>query len=85
MTTIQPTLYTKRGCPWCQQARDVLAEYDIAYDEVSVTGDPAALREMEQISGQRFAPVLNWHGDILADFGAEELRPFLTARLSRAS
>ena len=33
--------------------------------------------EMERISGQTKAPVLDWHGKILADFGVEELKPFL--------
>lgn len=72
-----PTLYTKTGCPWCAQAREVLAERSIRYHEVSVSEDDAAFAEMERISGQRFAPVLQLDGHVLADFGADELRPFL--------
>ena len=39
-----------------------------------------ALDEMERISGQTKAPVLDWHGKILADFGVEELKPFLQSQ-----
>jgi glutaredoxin 3 len=72
-----PVLYTKQGCPWCQKARDVLAENNVSYREVSVTESTKAFTEMQTLSGQSFAPVLDWSGQILADFGPEELRPFL--------
>lgn len=85
MTQInQPILYTKQGCPWCRQAREVLDERGIAYDERDVTASPVAFAEMRKLSGQTLAPVLDWHGEILADFGAEELVPFLDARSARA-
>jgi len=32
---------------------------------------------MDRKSGQTKAPVLDWHGKILADFGVDELVPFL--------
>ncbi|MCC5025407.1 MAG: glutaredoxin family protein [Candidatus Synoicihabitans palmerolidicus] len=73
-------LFVKTGCPWCTQARTVLDGAHLAYAEINVSTDPAAAAEMRQLSGQTSAPVLDWHGDILADFGADELRPFLTAR-----
>ncbi len=77
----RPILYTKIGCPWCAEAREVLARHGIAYDERSVTTDAAASAEMLRLSGQTKAPVLDWSGEILADFGAAELTPFLTARV----
>ena len=81
-----PVLYTKAGCPWCQQAREVLAEHAVAYDEVSVSDDDTAFAKMRTLSGQTLAPVLDWRGEILADFGPELLRPFLASRhpLTRA-
>ena len=77
---IKPILYTKHGCPWCQQARDVLAERNIPYREISVTDNETAFAQMKQKSGQSYAPVLTWGPDQLANFGADELRPFLDAR-----
>jgi hypothetical protein len=35
---------------------------------------------MQKKSGQTKAPTLDWHGKILADFGVEELIPFLQAQ-----
>ncbi len=34
-------LYTAPGCHLCEQARGVLDEEGVAYDEVDITGDPA--------------------------------------------
>ncbi len=81
MKTTRPVLYTKIACPWCAEAREVLARRGIGYDERVVTTDAAAFAEMLRLSGQTKAPVLDWSGEILADFGADELEPFLAARL----
>jgi len=80
MSSTRPVLYTKIGCPWCIEAREVLDRRGIVYDEKVVTSDPAAAAEMQGLSGQTKAPVLDWSGEILADFGAAELEPFLTQR-----
>jgi len=77
MSTTRPIFYTKTGCPWCAEAREVLDRESIAYDEKVVTGNADAYSEMEKLSGQTKAPVLDWSGEILADFGAVELVPFL--------
>lgn len=80
MIPARPIFYAKIGCPWCIEAREVLDRRGIAYDEKIVTTDPAAAAEMQRISGQTKAPVLDWSGEILADFGAAELEPFLAQR-----
>ena len=80
MSQSRPVFYTKIGCPWCIEAREVLDRLRIAYDEKIVTTDAAAAAEMKRISGQTKAPVLDWSGEILADFGAAELEPFLAQR-----
>jgi glutaredoxin len=80
MPDVRPVFYTKIGCPWCIEAREVLDRHGIAYEEKIVTTDAAAAAEMQRISGQTKAPVLDWAGAILADFGAAELEPFLAQR-----
>ena len=79
MKTTLPTLYTKIGCPWCKEVREVLVRRGVAFNEKVVTTDADASAEMRRLSGQTKAPVLNWSGEILADFGAAELEPFLDA------
>lgn len=72
-----PILYVKTGCPWCQEASTFLSNNGIGFREKNVSQDRQAAEEMEQKSGQTKAPVLDWHGKILADFGEIELKPFL--------
>ena len=76
-TETLPILYVKPGCPSCAEVVDFLTEHGLAYREKDVTADLAANSEMDRKSGQSNAPVLDWHGKILADFGVDELVPFL--------
>lgn len=75
-----PILYTKEGCPWCAKAVELLDQHGVGYRLKEVTGDSAAFDEMKKKSGQSSAPTLDWNGKILADFGPEELVPFLRER-----
>jgi glutaredoxin 3 len=72
-----PILYVKRGCPWCHEAVEFLDGHGVSYRLVEVTSDSQAFAEMQRKSGQTKAPTLDWHGKILADFGTDELVPFL--------
>ena len=72
-----PILYTKRGCPWCTEAVEFLDGHGIGYRLKEVTSDAGAMAEMQKKSGQTKAPTLDWNGKILADFGTDELVPFL--------
>jgi glutaredoxin len=70
-------LYIKLGCPWCDDVIDYLDRQRIDYETVVVSGNREAMAEMVALSGQSKAPTLNWHGKVLADFGVDELVPFL--------
>ena len=72
-----PILYIKVGCPWCEEVTEYLNSHDIEVKTVIVSNNPDAMSEMVELSGQSKAPTLNWHGHVLADFGVEELIPFL--------
>ena len=45
----------------------------VSYETLDVIEDPQAMREMEKLSGQDLAPVIDVDGKILADFGPDEL------------
>jgi glutaredoxin 3 len=75
-----PILYVKRGCPWCTEAVEFLDGHGVEYRLKEVNSDAAAYAEMQKKSGQTRAPTLDWHGKILADFGTDELVPFLRAQ-----
>lgn len=75
-----PTLYIKSGCPWCDEVIDFLRREKIDHQVVNVSGNPEDFREMVDLSGQSKAPTMDWEGEVLADFGVEELIPFLKQR-----
>jgi glutaredoxin len=72
-----PVLYIKPGCPWCDEVVDFLERKNIGVRTRVVSGDREAMQEMVELSGQTKAPTMDWHGHVLADFGVDELVPFL--------
>lgn len=72
-----PILYIKRGCPWCDEAIEYLDKHGIEVETKLVSGDQEAMSEMVALSGQTKAPTMDWDGQVLADFGVDELIPFL--------
>lgn len=72
-----PVLYIKPVCPWCVDVVEYLAQKKIEVKTVVVSGNREAMQEMIDLTGQSKAPSMNWHGAVLADFGVEELIPFL--------
>ena len=75
-----PILYIKPGCPWCNEVVDFLRRKRIDVETVIVSGNPETMREMVALSGQTKAPTMDWNGEVLADFGVDELIPFLRER-----
>lgn len=69
-------LFVKTGCGWCDAAEEWLAEHAIKYTTINVSHDAKAFREMQELSGQTRAPVIEIDGEILADFGPEDLEEF---------
>ncbi len=53
-----------------------LDDHDIEYEKIDVIADEAAFDEMIRLSGQDLAPVIEVDGQILADFGPEQLADF---------
>ncbi len=69
-------LFIKPGCPWCEDAEGWLQEHDIPYAVLDVRADRDARDEMEEISEQTKAPVIDVDGEILADFDTDQLAQF---------
>jgi glutaredoxin 3 len=69
-------LFIKPYCPWCHRAMRWLDDRGIRYQTLDVTTDEMAFDEMRRLSGQELAPVIDVAGNILADFGPEQLSVF---------
>ena len=76
-TAITPVLYIKPGCPWCEEVTEYLDAKAIDHAQVIVSGNREAMQAMIDLSGQSKTPTMDWDGEVLADFGVDELIPFL--------
>lgn len=54
-----------------------LRELGVSYQQIDVERDRVAFRDMKELSGQSRTPTLVAGDRVLADFGPEELEPFL--------
>ena len=77
MNTVTPIIYVKTGCPWCEEVLEYFQTQKLPFEKITVSGDPDAMQEMVNLSGQSKAPTMDWDGEVLADFGVDELIPFL--------
>ena len=69
-------LFIKPYCGWCHKAIRWLDARGIEYEPVDVIADEAAFDEMIRLSDQDLAPVIDVDGEILADFGPDQLAEF---------
>jgi glutaredoxin len=72
----QIRLFIKPYCGWCHKAVRWLDAHGIEYETVDVIADEAAFDEMIRLSDQDLAPVIDVDGEILADFGPDQLAEF---------
>ena len=69
----KPTLYVKRGCPWCVDALAYFERKGLDLEIIDVRAYPNHMEELIAASGQTMTPTLK-HGDfVVADFDLEEL------------
>ena len=81
-------LFVKPYCGWCDKAVRWLDEHDVDYEKIDVMADETAYDEMIRLSGQELAPVIDVDGEILVDFGPDQLSEFwnrLERRNARAA
>ncbi len=70
-------VYIKPRCPWCVDVVAWLKQAGYGFRVLDVTADPALYEEMRRLSGQSSAPTMTYGELLLADFGVDELVPFL--------
>jgi glutaredoxin len=69
-------LFVKPYCGWCHKAVRWLDEHNVDYEKIDVIADENAFDEMITLSGQDLAPVLEVDGEVLVDFGPDQLAGF---------
>lgn len=73
-------LYTKKGCPWCDDVRNLLNAKKVQYEEREVLSNKKFFDEMIAKSGQSKAPTLDIDGDILGDSDKDQVVKYLKAK-----
>lgn len=64
-------LYSTQTCPFCIQAKQLLASKGVEFEEISVDGNPELRMEMMEKSGQRTVPQI-WIDEVHVG-GCEDL------------
>lgn len=70
-------LYTKKGCPWCNEVRDLLNKKKVKFEEREVLSSPKYYQELIEKSGQKLTPTLDIDGEIIADSDSDEVFAYL--------
>nr|MBT6995204.1 NrdH-redoxin [Candidatus Woesearchaeota archaeon]MBT7237239.1 NrdH-redoxin [Candidatus Woesearchaeota archaeon] len=70
-------VYSTQSCPYCKMAKEWLKEKNIKFEEVDVTSDQEAQKEMVDKSGQMGVPVIEVDGEILVGFDKPKLEKLL--------
>ena len=76
-------LFINPGCPWCDEVIEWLDARGIRYATLDVISDRRAWDEMRRLTGQTRAPSIDVDGNILADFGVDELEPWWEDRFGK--
>lgn len=69
------SILTRPGCSFCAQAKQVLADHEIDYDEISL-GTHAATRSVRAITGKETVPQVFINGELIG--GAEALEKYFS-------
>ena len=70
-------IYTKTGCPWCEEVLDFFDQNSIEYEEKEVISNSEFMEELKSKSGQSKAPTIDIDGEILADKDVGVVKDFL--------
>jgi glutaredoxin-like YruB-family protein len=66
-------VYSTKTCPWCYRVKDYLKQKKIQFQDIDVSADNTAAREMISLSGQAGVPVININGKIIVGFDKDAL------------
>ena len=81
MTATKPQLrvivFSTPTCSFCNMAKKYFREKGIKFNDVDVSKDPAAARDMVRRSGQQGVPVIDIGGKIVVGFDRVKINKYL--------
>ena len=73
-------IYSTKTCTYCIQAKEFLKEEGVPFENIDVSEDKEAQKEMIEKSNQMGVPVIDVDGKILIGFDREALEEALEKR-----
>ncbi len=70
-------IYSTPVCPYCTTLKKFLKEHDIEFEDIDVSQNQEAAKEMVEKSGQMGVPVADIDGDIVVGFNREKIKELL--------
>ncbi len=64
----QVKVYSTPTCPYCIRAKKYLSDKGIVFENIDVSADEEALKQMVDVSGQMGVPVLVIDGEVIVGF-----------------
>lgn len=69
----QVKVYSTPTCPYCIRIKQFLKDNNIAFEDIDVSTNSSAAREMTEKSGQMGVPVVDIGGEIVVGFDKEKI------------
>ncbi len=70
-------VFSTPACPYCFALKNYLKEHNIKFEDIDVSQDQTAQREMIEKSKQMGVPVLEVDGQIIVGFDQPKIRSLL--------
>jgi len=70
-------VYSTPQCPWCDKAKQYFKDKGLEFEEIDVSADPDAAKEMIEKSGQMGVPVIEIDGELVIGFNRPKIEEIL--------
>jgi len=70
-------VYSTPTCPFCIMAKKFLKDNNIEFEDIDVSRDIKAAREMVEKTGQMGVPVIEIDGEFVIGFNREKIKQLL--------
>lgn len=70
-------VYSTETCPWCKKVKEFLGEKGVEFEDIDVSKDQEAVKEMMEKSGQMGVPVVDINGTIIVGFDQAKIEEAL--------
>ena len=70
-------VFSTPACPFCFALKNFLKEHNIKFEDIDVSQNEAAKKEMIEKSGQMGVPVVEINGEIVIGFDQKKIKQLL--------